>query len=746
MQDAGPDLHVAIVSWDGMFPAAHKIATALEIVGGPVTTIYSNASGQPETGPGRWIGVPQSDYFGRKLARVLDSVAPDQAMLLIQADARCDDWPGLVRRCKAVLARDPGIGIWSPKIDNTAFPTMLASLGRRSDDGLIEVMQTDAIVLGMVPSVVDRLRTLDFGANNLGWGVDWAAICAARTHDLVAVSDVSVKVAHPKSRGYETTQAEQGMRAFLDQLTPEERVIKDGYNARLAARIAQNSSFFHPVHSPFQGAAMTDTDCGFLNGLLSHVRFLHLVPGQLCISPIETGAEVWVSAGGKHVSSPAMALDAVPKILPLAPPPSERYFVKDVTGEEWSCPGQATTSIIVPSQDAQMKIPLIEDMDLPGDWGDLTLVMGIAVHRATADILVEWQDAQDPGKSFESYINFDPKFNGRNEVGTYKAVRVRIPAIGGNRKLKITLCYWNSASQTGEPAVMLMSRPVLFSTAEAEGVATPLTVIGAQDNAANAPRLALTITAAKDPLMLHIGSQVIPLLGNAGLQPSIFERASALYAQCSAPVAVTLCLNGRALRSLWVGPEEVALDLPPGVLADSNSVVELRDPSGNLILARYGAEPQVNPQTPIANATGRHPDAWSIDALFDADFYLAGFPPQDQPADPASHYLETGWKQGRDPTPWFSSVHYLSLHPDIDAAGMNPFLHYCIAGKSEGRALQRLGQKSDGDVYKAHHYAVNPGPHFEEFDPNIGVGRRKRAKVIAYYLPQFHPVEVNDTQ
>ena len=144
--------------------------------------------------------------------------------------------------------------------------------------------------------------------------------------------------------------------------------------------------------------------------------------------------------------------------------------------------------------------------------------------------------------------------------------------------------------------------------------------------------------------------------------------------------------------------------------------------------------------------TMRHPDSWKIDNLFDANFYLAGFAPGERPTDPASHYLSEGWKQGRHPTPWFSTEHYLAMNPDVTSAGMNGFLHYCVSGHSEGRKLVIVGREAQADIYAAHAFAVEPGPHFEEFDPTIGVGRRKRAKVLAFYLPQFHPVEVNDRQ
>ncbi len=136
----------------------------------------------------------------------------------------------------------------------------------------------------------------------------------------------------------------------------------------------------------------------------------------------------------------------------------------------------------------------------------------------------------------------------------------------------------------------------------------------------------------------------------------------------------------------------------------------------------------------------------ALATLFDIEFYLSGFSPDKAPEDPVWHFLTVGYGEGRNPTPWFSNWHYLSMHPDVARTGMNPFLHYCLAGHKEGRALPQLGRQPGGDIYAAHAFAVAPGPEFEEFDPNIGKGRPKRAKVLAYYLPQFHAVDVNDQQ
>lgn len=54
--------------------------------------------------------------------------------------------------------------------------------------------------------------------------------------------------------------------------------------------------------------------------------------------------------------------------------------------------------------------------------------------------------------------------------------------------------------------------------------------------------------------------------------------------------------------------------------------------------------------------------------------------------DPLDHFLESGWREGRDPTAWFSVRGYLEANPDVAAAGLNPFVHYIVTGRDEGRS------------------------------------------------------------
>jgi hypothetical protein len=86
-------------------------------------------------------------------------------------------------------------------------------------------------------------------------------------------------------------------------------------------------------------------------------------------------------------------------------------------------------------------------------------------------------------------------------------------------------------------------------------------------------------------------------------------------------------------------------------------------------------------------------------ALFDQDWYLATYPDVERSGvDPIVHYLEFGWKEGRDPGPRFSTSAYLRANSDVVALGVNPLLHYVEYGHSEGRGAPEHGAPAPSPV------------------------------------------------
>jgi hypothetical protein len=77
-----------------------------------------------------------------------------------------------------------------------------------------------------------------------------------------------------------------------------------------------------------------------------------------------------------------------------------------------------------------------------------------------------------------------------------------------------------------------------------------------------------------------------------------------------------------------------------------------------------------------------------ISAAVDGDFYRAVYPDLREPGlDPVGHYVAQGWREGRDPAPWFSSVAYVRANEDVRRSGSEPLYHYLTIGRREGREV-----------------------------------------------------------
>lgn len=71
---------------------------------------------------------------------------------------------------------------------------------------------------------------------------------------------------------------------------------------------------------------------------------------------------------------------------------------------------------------------------------------------------------------------------------------------------------------------------------------------------------------------------------------------------------------------------------------------------------------------------------------FDPAYYLDRNPDvREAGLDPLRHFLEHGWKEGRDPSAGFSTTGYLTANRDVAAAEQNPLLHFLQNGLAEGR-------------------------------------------------------------
>jgi GT2 family glycosyltransferase/glycosyltransferase involved in cell wall biosynthesis len=88
---------------------------------------------------------------------------------------------------------------------------------------------------------------------------------------------------------------------------------------------------------------------------------------------------------------------------------------------------------------------------------------------------------------------------------------------------------------------------------------------------------------------------------------------------------------------------------------------------------------------------GRNPNR-----LFNTQWYLETYPDVAETGlNPLVHYLRFGGFMGRNPSPNFDSEAYLESYPDVCEAGVNPLSHYLTCGALENREARRT--KSQGD-------------------------------------------------
>ncbi|MCG6205519.1 glycoside hydrolase family 99-like domain-containing protein [Rhodopseudomonas sp. HC1] len=146
-------------------------------------------------------------------------------------------------------------------------------------------------------------------------------------------------------------------------------------------------------------------------------------------------------------------------------------------------------------------------------------------------------------------------------------------------------------------------------------------------------------------------------------------------------------------------------------------------------------------QSPLAHYMKNRAGPFSPIQEFDAQYYLDSY--QDVAAakvDPFEHFIFHGYKEGRNPSPDFDTKFYIQRYfkGRID---QNPLLHYLEHRHEEG--IYPIPPENEATIPAEVRRFTKPSVLFEELRP-LPPTAKPRAKVLAYYLTQFHAFPEND--
>lgn len=582
-------LHVILISWAGMHDRAAAVARALAGDVERLDVIYSNHEEAPEAGAGHWSAVPQAWYFGRKFRHslALHGGGP-RPMLQISVDAECDDWPGLAARAADAFAAVPRTGIWAPDLDWTPWPTGLVALGAADPEGRIEVEQTDGVVWAMAPAVLARLAELDYECNNIGWGIDWAALRFARRAGLRVLRDLSVRIRHPHSRGYDSAAAGRNMAAFLAQLPADDRAWIEDTHARLRRLSKPADAIILPTASTDLRTSIS-MDTALKTDKSAKIAEIHLVDGTVFVAAAESleGRDVHVAAGGDEIGLSVcpdpIADGLVPRLLPLTAIPQSVCDIGFNLDSRWKVDGwnilrvafQAATPAVV---------ALGEPYPLAPSAGPQRLTIRLAVHRGRGSLVVRLTGRDGRGgQTFEAPIL--NSFEGGADPASYQEASLVLPRIEDPALLHLELDYRGGAHpKAALPHVFFAAVPQLTALDHVRSPSHPLTVqLGAieADTVWHRADLTPAALAADQPLVLVHGGQPSVLVPAAPVAVrSRNDWGHLVELESAAPLSGMIWVNGAPSFPVRLTQGNNTLRLPDRHLTGGHALIELRDAAG----------------------------------------------------------------------------------------------------------------------------------------------------------------------
>jgi hypothetical protein len=224
-------IQAVIFNWRGHEANAVKLQRQIRPLA-DVTVVNSDEDAAPRHPD--WIHLNEEAYFSAQWNEALRRFN-GEVLFHVQADAEIDDCALLFKKATACFQKPP-IGVYEPYIDFTDITydeSRLPAIG----DKLYRVPLTDSTCWFIGRSILNNFQPIDPAANRYGWGVPGVVAALGLLQGKFAVRDYSIKVRHPKRRGYATRDAMLHRKRYFQGLDIElQKRLQHVYRSWEAAR------------------------------------------------------------------------------------------------------------------------------------------------------------------------------------------------------------------------------------------------------------------------------------------------------------------------------------------------------------------------------------------------------------------------------------------------------------------------------------------------------------------------------
>jgi len=178
------DIHVYILNWKKVSHNSLELYYGVKKLINNVTIINCDENLKLDNSI-RHIQLDDSHYYGSQYAHAIRDVKENKILCIIVGDNVPDNNFNILFTCVLEAFNTYNIGVYAPYDRRSCYKEKYEEVGER----IFNVPNTDCGFWFIHPSIIPKLKYLNYSVSKYGWGIDVITIKEARKNGLLVLRD-----------------------------------------------------------------------------------------------------------------------------------------------------------------------------------------------------------------------------------------------------------------------------------------------------------------------------------------------------------------------------------------------------------------------------------------------------------------------------------------------------------------------------------------------------------------------------